>query len=211
MKPIYTFDWTTPVIKNFLIIKKKLKKINNVLEIGSYEGRSSAWFLKNFISSTGKLTCIEPFLKLDTKYFINDSFKEKLPIELERKNTFLNSIIISKKKSQQFRLLEYKSYVGLSKLIEEQIYFDFIYIDGNHRTEAVITDAVMSFGILRPGGIILFDDYLLDPKINWFYQNDNYSPNNSVKLAVDSFLKIFNNQIEMLSLENNYQLAIIKK
>jgi predicted O-methyltransferase YrrM len=40
--------------------------------------------------------------------------------------------------------------------------FDFIYIDGNHCCDNVLADAVMSWTMLKPGGIMLFDDYLYE-------------------------------------------------
>ena len=37
--------------------------------------------------------------------------------------------------------------------------FDIIYIDGNHKTEYVLEDAVLSFRKLKVGGWLIFDDY----------------------------------------------------
>ena len=39
-------------------------------------------------------------------------------------------------------------------------YYDFIYIDGDHTNEGVFIDSVLSFPLLKNGGIIIFDDYL---------------------------------------------------
>jgi SAM-dependent methyltransferase len=41
----------------------------------------------------------------------------------------------------------------------ENEFFDIIYIDGNHEPEYVLEDAVLSFRKLKPGGILIFDDY----------------------------------------------------
>jgi predicted O-methyltransferase YrrM len=54
------------------------------------------------------------------------------------------------------------SNLALSKLITEgkQGYFDFIYVDGSHQAPDVLSDAVLSFTLLKRNGVIAFDDYL---------------------------------------------------
>ena len=42
----------------------------------------------------------------------------------------------------------------------EDNYFDMIFIDGNHQTEYVYRDGVMSFEKAKSGGYIIFDDYI---------------------------------------------------
>jgi len=38
--------------------------------------------------------------------------------------------------------------------------FDVVYIDGDHFPAGVITDAVLTWPLVKPGGLILFDDYI---------------------------------------------------
>jgi predicted O-methyltransferase YrrM len=47
---------------------------------------------------------------------------------------------------------------ALSDLIREAAKFDFVFIDGNHRFDDVIVDFYLSDQILKPGGLIVFDD-----------------------------------------------------
>jgi predicted O-methyltransferase YrrM len=47
---------------------------------------------------------------------------------------------------------------ALSDLIRDAAKFDFIFIDGNHRFDDVIVDFYLSDHILKPGGLITFDD-----------------------------------------------------
>lgn len=43
--------------------------------------------------------------------------------------------------------------------------FDFIYVDGLHLSQDVLYDALLSFDLLKVGGILIFDDYLwFDPQ-----------------------------------------------
>ena len=37
--------------------------------------------------------------------------------------------------------------------------FDLIYIDASHYAPDVLSDAVLAFKLLKPGGILIFDDY----------------------------------------------------
>ena len=38
-------------------------------------------------------------------------------------------------------------------------FFDFVYVDGGHSSDVVLTDAVLAFRLLKHGGVIAFDDY----------------------------------------------------
>jgi hypothetical protein len=77
--------------------------------------------------------------------------------------------------------------------------YDFIYIDGSHIACDVLEDAVLSFRLLKPDGIMVFDDY------SWeFFDNPLRHP----KIAIDAFLEIYANQIEVISVDRQ---AIIRK
>ncbi len=62
----------------------------------------------------------------------------------------------------------------------------------------VITDAVLSFELLRIGGVIGFDDYL------WKLQGSNSIVTNP-KFAIDSFTNIFSSRIKILRGPNHQQ------
>jgi predicted O-methyltransferase YrrM len=48
----------------------------------------------------------------------------------------------------------------LLDLIDEGPEFDLIYVDGSHLGLDVLVDAALSWRLLRPGGTMVFDDYL---------------------------------------------------
>ena len=49
------------------------------------------------------------------------------------------------------------------KLLELELdSFDFIYIDGSHKCLDVYLDACLAWKLLKPGGYIVFDDYLFN-------------------------------------------------
>ena len=86
-------------------------------------------------------------------------------------------------------------------------YFDFIYVDGNHDEKAVIKDAIGSFRILKKGGIIAFDDYLLG--IRYPNSPGSKAMNGSTKRAIDYFLDVFQDEIEVI--HKDYQVWIKKR
>jgi predicted O-methyltransferase YrrM len=67
--------------------------------------------------------------------------------------------------------------------------FDFIYIDGSHRGKDVLTDAVMSWNLLKTGGIIAFDDY------EW---NCGTDPLHRPKAGIDAFSSVFGPHLSLL-------------
>lgn len=51
----------------------------------------------------------------------------------------------------------------LPRLLEEGRRFDFVFIDGDHRFDGVFTDFFFVHRLLKPGGIVIFDDLQRDP------------------------------------------------
>jgi predicted O-methyltransferase YrrM len=153
------------------------------LEIGSYEGRSTCWLLQNGLAGDGVITCIEPFIGVN-------GFQN-----LDLMETFEDNTFEAKKKGQYIELHKNISYQSLAYIISEQMSaYDFIYIDGDHSPSVVLTDACMAWGLLRQGGVMLFDDY-------------QYS-HEPTKVGIDGFLDAFNGQYEIIV--NNYQMGIQK-
>jgi predicted O-methyltransferase YrrM len=68
--------------------------------------------------------------------------------------------------------------------------FDLIYVDGSHFVDDVVGDAIHSHRRLRPGGLIIFDDYLW----NW-YPNVRHNP----AFAINWFLRLRRDEYRILS------------
>jgi predicted O-methyltransferase YrrM len=83
-------------------------------------------------------------------------------------------------------------------------YFDFIYVDGSHRAPDVLYDAVLSFRLLRVGGVIAFDDYLWDDETR-----KEVDPIGTPKIAIDAFTNIYSRKLRILRAPL-YQLYIQK-
>jgi predicted O-methyltransferase YrrM len=80
--------------------------------------------------------------------------------------------IVSKISELEVEKVFYKNTKGLpirvikgkssEKLFEIQELFDFIYVDGSHKCLDVYLDGTLSWKLLKPGGVLVFDDYLFN-------------------------------------------------
>lgn len=187
---IFSVDWFSYNIPIWTHYLDELKDKPNLrfLEIGSFQGRSTIWLLENILTNdTSTITCIDTF---------EGSIEHTILFENDIKNLFdIFSHNISKYKNK-VNIIKDKSQTAL-KLIDEQ--YDFIYIDGDHKASYVIEDAILSFSLLKKGGIMIFDDYL------WFGMK-KYIDN--PKLAIDAFLEIYADKITVLY--KDYQVIIEK-
>lgn len=155
----------------------------SILEIGSFEGRSTTWILENILCHPkSKIVCIDNFHGLETQYHDTVSGES-----LRRR--FIQNI---SPWSEKVTLLEGDSWSGMKQL-DTNVHFDLIYIDGCHRPEAVLADAVTSWPHLKFNGVMVFDDYLWkDAEWGGQWQGP--------KKAIDAFLEIFKEEIEIISI-----------
>ena len=177
-------------------------KPKKILEIGSYEGASTCYLIDTLSlhHDAFEINAIDTWdggiehkeMKINMK-LVEERFK---------KNTSL--AIKKSKKSIELITHKAKSINALSKLIisKQSNYFDFIYIDGSHMASDVLSDAILSFELLKINGIMGFDDYL------WKLPNtDNLLTN--PKIAIDTFTNIFSFRIQIL-VTLNHQVYIKK-
>lgn len=137
----FTADWVTAnemtwlrLLQSFMHQQAAGTPIR-MLEIGSYEGRSSIWWMDNILTHpASSLTCIDP----------------------SPSHLFLPNITASK---HSLRFIRNSSAVVLPQLIALQEKFSIIYIDGSHLARDVLLDGLLSLQLLLPEGIIIFDDY----------------------------------------------------
>ena len=165
---------------------KKIKNIRNILEIGSYEGRSCIYFGKKFIDA--KITCVDTWSGSDEH--LNIKFKE---IENNFDKNILNHLGNDRVEKQKL-----SSDIFFEKNNE---FFDLIYIDGDHQTDQVNKDINNAWKILNDGGYLILDDYTW-----WWYNDLNKNPAS----AINNF--IYNN-ISSIDVENLiiWKQVLIKK
>ncbi len=170
------------------------------LEIGSLEGMSACWFLKNVLTHpTSRLICIDLFLQTAE---LEDGPAFDTYIDSEGRSTFERFIynIRLTDASNRVTVLQEASSVALRNVPLGSL--DAAYVDGSHHATDVLQDAVLTWGLLKPGGIMLFDDYAWRSP----FSKDQM---NSPKPAIDCFLAIFDGHYR--ELYRGVQVAIQKQ
>lgn len=166
-------------------LPKDLDTNFSYLEIGSYEGLSALNILFNYKNS--KVTTVDLWAESN----INS---ESLSVdfnEIEKK--FDENL-----KGYEFNKIKNDSVIALRELLKRQIFFDFIYIDGSHNGEDILSDAIESYKLLNTGGIMVFDDVV----------NANKNINIQSYIGFEKFYELHKKNLQVLYLKN---IAVIKK
>lgn len=180
----FTQDWFSNNIPNFEACAAKLPDNHSFLEIGSFEGRSTCWMLQNMLAHDGEMVCVDTFKGGEE----HDGFDLS-----DLRKTFDSNVGEVAGENQAIEVLDKTSWEALSELVYLDFEFDFIYVDGNHQTPEVLLDACLAFKLLKPKGIMLFDDY---------------AGGAGVGAAVDAFLATHQGLLTVIL--KHYQLAVQK-
>ncbi len=184
LKKNYTFqvDWFSEQIPWWekQLAKFKGKPNLQFLEIGSFEGRSAVWLLENILTdSTSILTCIDTFggsPEHENKQLRIGEIEQHFRHNIKESGSEKKVII---KKGYSKEILP-----GLTHGA-----YDCIYIDGSHKASDVLEDAILSKLLLKKGGMLIFDDYVWDERIDEL---------DRPKVAIDAFLKVYKGQYKLL-------------
>lgn len=192
----YTFnsDWVSRNIDEWFKVLEPYRGQPNVraIEIGAFEGRASIWFLENILTDpSASLTVIDLFSEDYTGYGNFRSY-EKI---------FDRNIALAGAASKVIKM-KGDSRVVLRSLPTGE--YDFVYIDGSHIAKDVMVDAVLSWELLKPAGILIFDDYRTRGAPD-HPQGPAYFP----QLAIDAFLKVYQPYIDVL--HKDYQVIIKRR
>lgn len=189
----FTTDWFSGNIPVWTEVLKELRgKPVNVLEIGSYQGRSAVWLLENILThDDAHLTCIDSFLGTD--YYT----------ETERMNIwdFFEHNVIKNFPSSKVSVMKGLSGDVLRTMKHEPV-LDFVYIDGSHYSANTMEDAVLTFPMLKNGGIMIFDDF------DGGKPGEQHLPKNP-KCGIVGFCNAYAPFIEIIHV--GYQLVLRKK
>jgi len=153
----------------------KAYDVKEYLEIGSFEGRSAITASEMFPNA--HLTCIDTFEG-------GDEHTEQLTSGLEER--FLKNVESIK---DRMTVLKGTSAQRLAELQDNIEKYDVIFIDGSHFYRHVVLDTLMSWPLLKVGGVLIWDDYF------WKYAPyDGLEP----KAAIDQFLTSYDGDYEVL-------------
>ena len=169
--------------------------INTIVEIGSFEGRSTIWSCKNLLDNAeSRIYCIDTF-----EGSVEHTERQKINL-LERFQGNIESAGVQ----HNVEIRRGSSWHELARLAAEGVRPDFIYIDGSHQAPDVLCDAVLSFHILKEGGLMIFDDY------HWSIEpHGSEDILNSPKLAVDLFISLYRRKVRLFA-QSREQIALQK-
>ena len=171
-------------IFNYFLPENKNDKFN-YLEIGCFEGLSSFYVLSQFKFVNAYFLDIWDEPNKNSKSLTSDFNKvEKLFDENLSKFNFTK--------------IKDDSVISMRKLLRKNMNFDFIYIDGSHNGEDILSDAIEAFKILKKGGLIFFDDFL------------QYELNRKIQsyVGIEKFLELHSNDLQIVFFQNN---LVVKK
>jgi len=190
----FSTDWFT---RNIEIWEQNLSRFANahginMLEIGSWEGRSTCWLLDNILThDSARITCVDTFAgSFEHKEWYEDSYlksiEERFDFNISRTNASEKVQKIVGNSQKVMRALMLNSY-------------DIVYIDGSHLAKDVLADALLCWDLVKVGGTIIFDDYdfILADK-----------PAQNTKNGIDPFLTLFCDNIKVI--HKSHQVIIEK-
>ena len=183
-----------------------IPKLNphKVLEIGSFEGASACYLIRALADKHPlELHCIDTW-----EGGVEHQNEGNCPTDMgavERRFNHNTQLAISNA-SHPVTLRAHKglSDEHLPRLIAEgQVgSFDFIYVDGSHQAPDVLIDAVLSFKLLKVGGVMGFDDHLWSEVLPY-----GIDPLRCPKAAVDAFVNLFIRKLRVVpSTQNQFYI-----
>lgn len=138
-------------------------RVREMLEIGAFEGRTTNFAARLFPQA--RVTCIDPWA----------DYGEMTDLSAAEAAFDRNVAAFS----DRVRKLKGYSRDILPALERNWEMFDLIFIDGSHAYEDVVADTRHAWALLKPGGVLIWDDYL--------WRKAGYG-RRVPKLAIDEFL-----------------------
>ncbi len=178
----FTSDWVSPHAATWLKYLQPWagKSGLRCLEIGSFEGRSAVWLVENILHGEGStIDCV------DCWQWTGSDVEKRFDLNT---NPFRHKI--NKHRSRSFDWL-----IGRNHAVRE--FYDIVYIDGDHHAQAVLSDLTLCWPLLKPGGILICDDYL------WAQCEEHQRP----ARAIDAFLYV---RKDWHDLHSGYQRIVQK-
>lgn len=150
------------------------------LEIGCFEGRGTLWFLENILTAAdSSIVCVDSF---------GSSTEEEYDHNI-RVSGLSAKVTKIKRRSDDY----------LASNPQDR--FDLIYVDADHHAASVLLDGLLAFRLLKPGGYMLFDDYM------WLMES--LPPQDRPELGVDLCLEALSGQFDLI--HKGYQVLIRKR
>ncbi|HWB02684.1 MAG TPA: class I SAM-dependent methyltransferase [Verrucomicrobiales bacterium] len=176
------WGWYLDDLENWQLLLATAEPVK-ALEVGGFEGISANLMLDLlFTHPDSEIHAIDPFLPDPTTPEVDGQTRECF-----EQNCATGG------HEDRIKLYEGLSSEVLAWMASAEGFwqsFDFIYIDGSHLAKDVFIDAALSWHLLKPGGILAFDDY------GW--GEDEANPVAKPRLAIDAFSSVFRDHLQLL-------------
>lgn len=173
----FTADWFSgniPVWEKIVLPRLPIHRPRRLLELGCHEGKATSWMLDNAIRDGDEMVCVDQWHNAEVEKRFDGNVGDR----------------VTKIKS--------KTWPALLAMVMEEQQFDCIYVDADHSGRAIMEDAMLSWHLLPPGGVIVFDDYTWPIPTKWAM---NALP---PAVGVDAFLSVYG--LELRLLHKSYQV-----
>jgi predicted O-methyltransferase YrrM len=177
----FSQDWFTMHIPSWEPFLRELEgRRARILELGSFEGLSAAFLLWRLPDA--RATCVDTFTGIP-EYAAYGIGGPELAATFDRNVALVDGSRVRKLTGDTHRVLP--------DLAAEQAQFDLAYVDASHRALDVLVDAALTWKLLAPGGIAIFDDYDEDAALP--------NPQEHPAPAIDALLRIVGDEAKVLA------------
>jgi len=201
----FTEEWFDPQIpvweEVFTYLKKEGSVFKDVLEVGCFEGRATIWLCENVLQEGVNYDIVDTFGGTLEEAGMGSASELLSKDEDAIFNTFKHNTSFHSDKIN-FNIFRDYSQQTLPKLVAQKKQYDFIYVDASHRADDTFVDAYYANKLLKPGGLIIFDDFA------WKDPNKPH-PISSPELGVRMFFTMYEGQ-EYRVLFHGYQVGALK-
>lgn len=118
--------------------------VREMLEIGAFDGRTTSFAARFFPNA--RITCIDPW----TDY-------EEMSGLARAEEGFRRNVA---EFGDRVRPVKGFSHTILPRLLVDGERFDVVFVDGSHAYADVVIDSQFGWRLLKPGGVLIWDDYL---------------------------------------------------
>jgi len=212
---LQSFNFLVELTSRSLTPRPQLQALNDCiqtvqarryLEIGSFEGRSALLFSAFAACSASQqyihVTCVDSWEGGD-EHRHGDVPMNTVEARFDQVIAHCREWLDPGSQIEKIKAL---SVDGLRSIADRKDYYDLILIDAGHKAKDVLVDLVSAWPLLRPGGIMILDDY------TWMPRHVGTSLQlNSPKLGIDAFCSCYADELTIISQMPLLQLYLLKE
>lgn len=141
MNLVFSRDWTGPLQHTIQThLKHWIGRPCRYLEIGVFEGRGARYVIDNLLTHP------------ESEYTGVDNWAQRKSNKIQKERAVANV-------GESGELIKEDSTQAMWDFLMQGRQFDIIYVDAGHEFDQALSDGLMAWSILAPGGVLFFDDW----------------------------------------------------